>query len=119
MVRSRTVAQRCATAIAELSSLAYLVTAFGAIRHGTSLWVNIMRINPYFEKVLSDPTPGPGMDFEKYECQFCGRPAKQYVFAAFCCESEGCVDQAREERGGPGGHMKAKAHGTIVDIKDD
>ncbi len=59
------------------------------------------------------------MDFSKYECQFCGRPAKQYVFAAFCCENEDCVDKAREERGGPGGHMKAKMHGDIVNIKDE
>jgi hypothetical protein len=28
------------------------------------------------------------------------------------------VDKAREERGGPGGHMKAKIHGGFVDIKE-
>jgi hypothetical protein len=71
------------------------------------------------ERVLSIGDGGQGMDFSKYECQFCGRPAKQYVFAAFCCESEECVAKAREERGGPGGHMKAKMHGDIVNIKDE
>ena len=45
---------------------------------------------------------------ESEKCQFCGKQAKQYAFAAFVCESEECVDQAREERGGPGGHIKAK-----------
>jgi hypothetical protein len=48
------------------------------------------------------------MDIESEKCQFCGKPAKQFVFAAFCCESEDCVDKARLERGGPGGHMKHK-----------
>ncbi len=71
------------------------------------------------KRFLSPPIRGRAMDFEKYECQFCGRPAKQYVFAAFCCDSEECVDKAREERGGPGGHMKAKVHGDILTIKDD
>jgi len=70
------------------------------------------------ERVLSLRFGGHTMDFEKHQCQFCGRPAKQYVFAAFCCESEDCVDKAREERGGPGGHMKAKIHGGFVDIKE-
>jgi hypothetical protein len=45
---------------------------------------------------------------ESEQCQFCGRQAKQFVFAAFVCEREECVDKAREERGGPGGHMKKK-----------
>ena len=45
---------------------------------------------------------------EEEKCQFCGKQAKQYAFAAFLCDSEECVDKAREERGGPGGHMKAK-----------
>ena len=59
------------------------------------------------------------MDFAKYPCQICGRPSKQYVFAAFVCENEDCVDKAREERGGPGGHMKAKMQAEIVNIKDE
>jgi len=45
---------------------------------------------------------------ESEKCQFCGKQAKQSAFAAFVCESEECVDKAREERGGPGGHIKAK-----------
>jgi hypothetical protein len=45
---------------------------------------------------------------ESEHCQFCGRQAKQFVFAAFVCDREECVDKAREERGGPGGHMKKK-----------
>jgi hypothetical protein len=45
---------------------------------------------------------------ESEKCQFCGKPAKQYAFAAFVCENDECVDKAREERGGPGGHIKAK-----------
>jgi hypothetical protein len=45
---------------------------------------------------------------EEEKCQFCGRQAKQFCFAAFVCEREECVDKAREERGGPGGHMKEK-----------
>jgi hypothetical protein len=48
------------------------------------------------------------MNIEDYDCQFCGKKAKQYCFAAFVCESEDCVDKARTERGGPGGHMKKK-----------
>lgn len=52
------------------------------------------------------------MKIEEHDCQFCGKKAKQFCFAAFCCESEECVDKARLERGGPGGHMK-KEHGPI------
>jgi hypothetical protein len=59
------------------------------------------------------------MNIEDYDCQFCGKKAKQYCFAAFCCESEACVDKAREERGGPGGHMKKKAHPEVIEISGD
>jgi hypothetical protein len=48
------------------------------------------------------------MDIEKEKCQFCGRPAKVFQFAAFICEREECVEQAMAERGGPAGHIKAK-----------
>ena len=48
------------------------------------------------------------------KCQFCGKHAKQFAFAAFLCDSEECVDKAREERGGPGGHMKAKKEGRPI-----
>lgn len=57
---------------------------------------------------------------ESEKCQFCGRQAKQYAFAAFVCESEECVDRAREERGGPGGHMKRKhQEQALVQFEED
>ncbi len=59
------------------------------------------------------------MNIEDYVCQFCGRTAKNFVFAAFTCESEECIDAARKERGGPGGHMKRKAEGRPMIIFDD
>jgi hypothetical protein len=40
------------------------------------------------------------------KCQICGRPATRFLFAAFLCDSEECVEKARVERGGPGGHKK-------------
>ena len=60
------------------------------------------------------------MNIEDYECQFCGKQATQFVFAAFCCQDEICVEKARNERGGPGGHMKRKAQGLpILPDNDD
>ena len=59
------------------------------------------------------------MNIEDYECQFCGRKAKQFCFAAFCCENEECVDKARAERGGPGGHMKKKAAPELIQVEKD
>jgi hypothetical protein len=58
------------------------------------------------------------MDIEKEKCQVCGRPAKQFVFAAYLCGSEDCVEKARSERGGPGGHMKNKHSAPITKIED-
>ena len=43
------------------------------------------------------------MDIEKEKCQVCGGQAKQFVFAAYICGREECVEKARLERGGPGG----------------
>jgi len=43
---------------------------------------------------------------EGQKCQVCGRPAKRYLFAAFVCDDEACIEKARMERGGPGGHKK-------------
>ena len=54
------------------------------------------------------------MNIEDYECQFCGKQATQFVFAAFCCQNKDCVERARNERGGPGGHMKRKAQGLPI-----
>jgi len=56
---------------------------------------------------------------EDNDCQFCGKKAKQFCFAAFICESQECVDKAREERGGPGGHMKKKAHPEPIVFDED
>jgi hypothetical protein len=54
------------------------------------------------------------MEIEDYDCQFCGKQATQFVFAAFCCSDPECVEKARVERGGPGGHMKRKAQGLPI-----
>ncbi|WP_019176127.1 hypothetical protein [Methanomassiliicoccus luminyensis] len=48
------------------------------------------------------------MDIEKEKCQFCGRPAKVFQFAAFICDRDECVEKAKFERGGPAGHIKRK-----------
>jgi len=70
-------------------------------------------------KGLINPTPSATMNMEDYDCQFCGKTATQYVFAAFCCASNDCVNKAMEERGGPGGHMKRKAQGLPIIIDPD
>lgn len=54
------------------------------------------------------------MNLEEYQCQFCGKTAKHFVFAAFTCENDVCIEKARLERGGPGGHMKNKAQGKPI-----
>ena len=54
------------------------------------------------------------MRMEDYECQFCGKTATNFVFAAFVCDSADCIEKARIERGGPGGHMKNKGRNTIT-----
>ena len=43
---------------------------------------------------------------EEENCRICGKPAKRYLFATFVCDSEECIEKARAERGGPGGHKK-------------
>jgi len=45
---------------------------------------------------------------EKEKCQFCGKPAKNFLFASFCCDDEKCIEKARDQRGGPGGHKAKK-----------
>jgi hypothetical protein len=42
------------------------------------------------------------------KCEFCRKKAVNAVFARFVCASEGCVNKAYEERGGPAGHRKRK-----------
>jgi hypothetical protein len=60
------------------------------------------------------------MEIEKQRCQFCGRPAKYFAFAAFVCDREECMENARLERGGPGGHIKRKVEGkSIAQILDE
>ena len=59
------------------------------------------------------------MRMEDYQCQFCGKTAKNFLFAAFVCDSEECIEKARVERGGPGGHMKRKAQGLPIIIDDE
>jgi hypothetical protein len=43
------------------------------------------------------------------KCQICGRPATRFLFATFVCDDEECVEKARIQRGGPGGHRKVGA----------
>jgi hypothetical protein len=60
------------------------------------------------------------MEIEDQKCQFCGRQAMHFAFAAFVCDDEKCMEKARVERGGPGGHMKRKVEGkSIVIIEDE
>ncbi len=46
--------------------------------------------------------------FKGQKCEFCGKQAENFLFAAFVCSSDDCIDKAREVRGGPGGHIKEK-----------
>jgi hypothetical protein len=39
-------------------------------------------------------------------CQICGKPSTNVFFATYVCDSEECIDKAREARGGPAGHKK-------------
>ena len=50
------------------------------------------------------------MNPSDHSCKYCGKPATQFVFAEFICEDEECVGKAREDRGGPGGHLHQKEH---------
>jgi hypothetical protein len=54
------------------------------------------------------------IDFNDYKCQFCGRTSTNFVYAAFVCDDDECIEKARIERGGPGGHMKKKAEGKPI-----
>lgn len=42
------------------------------------------------------------------KCEICGKPATRFLFATFLCDDEACIEKARENRGGPGGHKKQK-----------
>lgn len=52
--------------------------------------------------------------FEDHPCQICGKPAKNFIFAAYVCNDKECIEKARIERGGPGGHLKRKAEGRPI-----
>jgi hypothetical protein len=39
------------------------------------------------------------------KCKYCEDQASQFLFAQHVCEKEDCIAKARDERGGPGGHM--------------
>ena len=43
---------------------------------------------------------------EKPVCRYCGKPSTNFLFAAFVCDSEDCINKAMDDRGGPGGHKK-------------
>ena len=49
-----------------------------------------------------------GAWIEKEKCLVCGKPAKNFLFASFVCDCEECIQKAREQRGGPGGHQAKK-----------
>ncbi len=46
------------------------------------------------------------------KCKYCGEQASQFLFAQFVCDKDDCINKARDERGGPGGHMLAKRHSS-------
>jgi hypothetical protein len=46
--------------------------------------------------------------FKGEKCEICGKQAENFLFAAFVCDSEECIEKARELRGGPGGHKLGK-----------
>lgn len=58
------------------------------------------------------------LNMDDYVCEYCGRPCKNIVYAAFVCDDPECLEKARIDRGGPGGHMKRKAEGGPI-IPDD
>lgn len=49
------------------------------------------------------------LDLSQYKCEFCGKTCTNVLFASLVCDDPACIDKAREQRGGPGGHMKRKA----------
>ena len=47
------------------------------------------------------------LNMEDYVCEYCGKPCKNIVYAAFVCDDPG-----------PGGHMKRKAEGRPIIPED-
>lgn len=58
------------------------------------------------------------INMEDYVCEFCGKPCKNIVFAAFVCDDPECLEKAYQARGGPGGHMARKAAGKPIIPED-
>jgi hypothetical protein len=60
------------------------------------------------------------MNPNEENCRYCGEQASQFLFAQFVCEKDDCINKAREERGGPAGHMleKARHKGGIAGTMD-
>ena len=58
------------------------------------------------------------INLDDYVCEFCGKPCKNIVYAAFVCDDVECLEKARIARGGPGGHMKRKAEGKPIIPED-
>ncbi|NLL94416.1 MAG: hypothetical protein GX224_01465 [Thermoplasmatales archaeon] len=54
------------------------------------------------------------INFDDYDCEYCGKKCTNIVFAAFVCDDPECIEKARIDRGGPGGHMKRKAEGKPI-----
>ena len=61
-----------------------------------------------------DVRRGMSLNLDDYVCEFCGKPCKNIVYAAFVCDDVECLEKARIARGGPGGHMKRKAEGRPI-----
>jgi hypothetical protein len=58
------------------------------------------------------------INLNDYKCQYCGKTCTNFVFAAFVCDDPACIEKARIDRGGPGGHMKRKAEGRPIIPED-
>jgi hypothetical protein len=56
---------------------------------------------------------------DEHNCQFCGKPSTNILFAAFVCDSEECINQAYDQRGGPGGHKICKDSDSEKDNKHE
>jgi len=64
------------------------------------------------------------MNPSEEKCKYCGEDASQFLFAQFVCEKDECIDRARDDRGGPGGHLLEKArhaggHAGAMDFDEE
>ena len=51
------------------------------------------------------------MNPSEEKCKYCGEQASQFLFAQFVCDKDECINRARDERGGPGGHILERSEG--------